>query len=105
LTPLTYYLKRQGGELRATGESTVNKEVQKLKRELEQQGFTVRQSKGTNHYHVFKGPKFVTGMPCTPSDYHGLKNAKAYCRASGFQDKDNGRAKGKAKKKARVKGQ
>ncbi|MFF4205563.1 hypothetical protein ACFYZ8_33500 [Streptomyces sp. NPDC001668] len=78
----------------------MNKEVQKLKKELEQQGFTVKQSKGTNHYHVFKGKKFVTGMPCTPSDSHALKNAKAYCRKAGFQDRDNGQTKGKAKKKA-----
>ncbi|GLF98233.1 hypothetical protein [Streptomyces yaizuensis] len=60
-----------------------HKEVNKLIKAIEKQGFTVRRTtKG--HHQVFKGSAFVTVLPGTPSDHRSLKNSLSYLKRAGF---------------------
>ncbi|MGW1976668.1 hypothetical protein [Streptomyces sp. NPDC001889] len=61
-----------------------SKEVRQMVKALEQQDFTVRQTKN-NHYQVFKSGQFVTVLPGTPSDHRSLKNSMAYLKRAGFK--------------------
>lgn len=62
----------------------MNKEVRKLTKELERQGFEVRRAK-SNHLKVYKDGRYIATMPSTPSDQRSLKNATALLRRHGFR--------------------
>lgn len=61
----------------------MNKDMRKLVRELERQGFEVRvTTKG--HFFVTRDGDFVVVFAGTPSDWRGLRNALAAARRHGF---------------------
>ncbi|WP_331750851.1 type II toxin-antitoxin system HicA family toxin (plasmid) [Streptomyces globisporus] len=60
-----------------------NKEVSKLIKAIEKQGFTVRRT-AKGHHMVLKDKTPVTLLPGTPSDHRSLKNALAYLKQAGF---------------------
>lgn len=59
------------------------KEVKKLVKALEAQGFEVKIGK-TNHPKVYRDGKLITTLPSTPSDWRSLKNALALLKRAGF---------------------
>ncbi|MFJ5989263.1 hypothetical protein [Lentzea sp. NPDC092896] len=61
------------------------KEIDKLLKELERQGFTYKLTR-KQHYAVY-GPEghLVTVLSGTPSDRRSLKNGLAQLRAAGFR--------------------
>ncbi|WP_329020421.1 hypothetical protein [Streptomyces sp. NBC_01601] len=78
------------------------KDLDRLRKEIAKQGFRVQRTK-KNHYMVFRpienaeadqpnkkdegetvSWEFVTTLPSTPSEYKGLKNAKADLKRAGF---------------------
>lgn len=70
------------------------KDLNQLRKRAEKQGFRFIETK-SSHYKVFlvvseatatqeEVLKFVTTMPSTPSEYRGLKNAKADLKRFGF---------------------
>jgi hypothetical protein len=80
------------------------KDLDKLRGKIAKHGFKVTRTK-KNHFMVFRpveaeeAPKsgkeadeetvkwvFVTTLPSTPSEYRGLKNAKADLKRAGFTD-------------------
>jgi hypothetical protein len=66
---------------------TSQKDVKALIRKLEEQDFTVTHVK-SGHYHVRdRGGRLVGTIPCTPSEYRGLKNQIARLRRAGFKDR------------------
>lgn len=63
-----------------------NKEVSKLLRDLEAQGFSVKRTK-RGHYQVTKDSVYFTTVPGTPSDWRSLANSVAALRRAGFVHK------------------
>ncbi|MER6123296.1 hypothetical protein ACWDBD_41010 [Streptomyces sp. NPDC001118] len=80
------------------------KDLEKLRERIAKSGYRVKRTK-KNHWMVFRpveneeAPKpgkeadeetvkwvFVTTLPSTPSEYRGLKNAKADLKRAGFTD-------------------
>ncbi|MFE3202207.1 type II toxin-antitoxin system HicA family toxin [Embleya sp. NPDC059237] len=59
------------------------KDIKKLIKALEAQGFTVVRTKG-NHYKVYKGGRLITTLPFTPSDHRSILNCIAVLRRAGF---------------------
>lgn len=59
------------------------KEVKKLVKKLETQGFTCKTAK-TNHIKVYDGERLITTLPSTPSDVRALKNAVRILAKAGF---------------------
>jgi hypothetical protein len=70
------------------------KDLNQMKKKAEKQGFRFIETK-SSHYRVFlvvseatatqeEVLTFVTTMPSTPSEYRGLKNAKADLKRFGF---------------------
>lgn len=62
-----------------------NKEVKKLVKKLEAQGFTCKTAK-TNHIKVYDGKRLITTLPSTPSDVRALKNAVKILAKAGFKN-------------------
>lgn len=61
-----------------------SKEIAKLIRQLEAQGFTVRRTKG-NHYLVRDAAgRAIATLAATPSDHRGAKNVLAELRRAGY---------------------
>jgi predicted RNA binding protein YcfA (HicA-like mRNA interferase family) len=61
-----------------------SKEVAKIIRELERQGFTVKRS-GGGHWLIYTADeRWAATMSATPSDRRGLLNAIAMLRRAGF---------------------
>lgn len=61
----------------------MDKDVRKLVKALQAQGFTVAPT-SKNHLVVTLGGSRVTTLPSTPSDPRSLRNAIAQCRRAGF---------------------
>jgi len=64
--------------------STVNKDLRKLIKELEAQGFTVEVGKKNPHPVVRKNGVRVATLASTPSDARSWKNGIAALRRAGF---------------------
>lgn len=61
----------------------MHKDLRKMVKALEKQGFTVRQTKN-NHYNVTRDGAYIVTLPGTPSDWRSMKNALAALRRGGF---------------------
>ena len=61
-----------------------DKEVKKLMKALEKQGFECEIG-GSGHPKVYREGKFITSLPSTPSDWRSLKNALALLKREGFR--------------------
>ncbi|MEV1245114.1 hypothetical protein [Nonomuraea sp. NPDC049750] len=60
------------------------KDIAKIRRELEQQGFEVTVG-GSGHWKVYDADGHLIGaLPATPSDPRGVLNAIAVLRRAGF---------------------
>lgn len=62
----------------------MNKNLKKLTKALEDQGFSVRVSK-RGHILVFNSDGLVATFSGTPSDWRSLKNSMAALRRAGFK--------------------
>lgn len=62
----------------------MNKNLKKLTKALEDQGFSVRVSK-RGHILVFNADGLVATFSGTPSDWRSLKNSMAALRRAGFK--------------------
>lgn len=62
----------------------MNKDLKKLTKALEEQGFSVRVSK-RGHVLVFNADGLVATFSGTPSDWRSLKNSMAALRRAGFK--------------------
>lgn len=62
----------------------VNKDLKKVIRALESQGFEVTRTK-KGHLAVFLDGRYVTTFAGTGSDWRGIKNAIAALRRAGFR--------------------
>ena len=62
----------------------MNKDLRKLTKALEDQGFSVRVSK-RGHILVFNAEGLVATFSGTPSDWRSLKNSMAALRRAGFK--------------------
>ncbi|WP_051898632.1 hypothetical protein [Sciscionella sediminilitoris] len=62
----------------------MDKDVRKLIRRLEAQGFEVRYS-AKGYPLVYRDGEFVTKLPQTPSDWRGLKNSVAHLKRHGYR--------------------
>lgn len=62
----------------------MNKDLKKLTKALEDQGFSVRVSK-RGHILVFNADGLVATFSGTPSDWRSLKNSMAALRRAGFK--------------------
>ena len=60
-----------------------NKDLDKILRALEDQGFNVRRTK-KGHWLVTKDGQFVTTFASTPSDWRTDKNSLADCKREPF---------------------
>lgn len=63
----------------------MHKDLKKIIKALEEQGFTVTYAKGTNHPIIWKDGRRVSSFSGTPSDHRAVKNGLAYCKKAGFQ--------------------
>ncbi|WP_213816208.1 hypothetical protein [Glaciihabitans sp. dw_435] len=61
----------------------MGKELAKIFKAAEAQGFTVSRTK-SNHYTVYKDGARVTTFAGTASDQRSIKNGLAYMRRAGF---------------------
>lgn len=61
----------------------MHKDLAKLVKALDKQGFTTRLT-GKGHVTVTKDGQWVTTLAGTPSDWRGWRNAIARLRAAGF---------------------
>ena len=62
----------------------MNKDLKKLTKALEDQGFSFRVSK-RGHILVFNADGLVATFSGTPSDWRSLKNSMAALRRAGFK--------------------
>jgi hypothetical protein len=62
----------------------MRKELRKLIKALEDQGFDITVTT-KQHYMVWLDGEFVTTLPGTPSDWRSLKNSIAAARRFGFR--------------------
>lgn len=62
----------------------MDKDLKKIIRALEEQGFTVKFAK-SQHVIVRKDGVFVTVFAGTGSDWRGMRNGISDCRQFGFQ--------------------
>ncbi|WKN47169.1 hypothetical protein [Nocardioides sp. Arc9.136] len=62
----------------------MDKDMKKVVKALEQQGFEVRTTKKM-HIVVYRDGRFVCAFAGTPSDWRGLKNGIAAARRAGFR--------------------
>lgn len=62
----------------------MDKDIRKLIRNLERQGFEVRYS-AKGHPRVYLDGQFLTGLPGTPSDRRGVRNAMAVLKRHGYR--------------------
>jgi hypothetical protein len=62
----------------------MHKELKKIRRELERQGFETLVRKN-GHMAVFLGREYVATFGGTPSDHRGWENSLARCRRKGFR--------------------
>ncbi|GGL27794.1 hypothetical protein H9L10_03460 [Phycicoccus endophyticus] len=61
----------------------MDKEMRKIAKALERQGFDVRVTK-RGHISVSKNGRFVVVFAGTPSDWRSMRNALAAARRAGF---------------------
>lgn len=62
----------------------VHKDIKRLAKALERQGFDVEPTK-KGHLRVYLDGVWVTTMPGTPSDWRSFRNALAAAKRAGFQ--------------------
>lgn len=62
----------------------MDKDIKRLIRALEDQGFDVTRTK-SRHFRVTLNGQYVTTFAGTPSDWRGLKNALAAAERAGFR--------------------
>lgn len=62
----------------------MHKDLRKLQKNLEAQGFTTRATK-KGHLMVFKGIRPVTTFAGTPSDGRSWQNSLAACKRHGYR--------------------
>ena len=62
----------------------MDKDMKKLFAALEEQGFTVEQTKN-GHFTVKKDGQRVTTFAGTASDSRSMKNGIGYCKRAGFK--------------------
>lgn len=58
----------------------MSKDIKNLVKDFEAAGFEVRTDKNNPHPKVLRDGHLVTTLPSTPSDYRGIKNARATLR-------------------------
>lgn len=61
-----------------------NKDLRKIIRALEEQGFDVTRTR-KGHWQVFLDGIWVTTLPGTPSDWRSFRNALAAAKRAGFR--------------------
>ena len=64
----------------------MDKDLRKLLKELEAQGFEVRISRN-GHPQVYRDGVWVATFSGTPSDRRGFRNSLAACKRAGFRPK------------------
>lgn len=62
----------------------MHKELRKIQKELEAQGFTTQVTK-KGHLRVFKNGEWVATFAGTPSDVRSLRNSLADVKRAGFR--------------------
>lgn len=62
----------------------MDKDLKRIFKALENQGFELRRRK-SGHMGVFKDGAHVADFGGTNSDYRGVKNSLAKCKRAGFQ--------------------
>lgn len=62
----------------------MNKDLKKMLKALEDQGFTVTYGRN-GHPIIWLDGRKVTTLAGTPSDYRSLKNSLSYLKRAGFQ--------------------
>lgn len=62
----------------------MDKDLKKIVKALEAQGFEVERTK-KGHLMVYRDGRFVVAFAGTPSDWRGLKNGIAAARRAGFR--------------------
>lgn len=62
----------------------MNKDLKKIVKALEAQGFTVEQTR-KGHLMVFKDGRLIVTFAGTPGDWRALKNGIAKARRAGFR--------------------
>jgi predicted RNA binding protein YcfA (HicA-like mRNA interferase family) len=56
------------------------RDVDAAVRALRRQGYEVKRSKGSNHWHVRKGGRLLAVTSSTPGDWKALRNLKGQLR-------------------------
>jgi len=63
----------------------MSKDLRRLVKELERQGYVIVRRRGSGHLAVYKADgTWVTDLAQTPSEYRGWRNALAALRRAGF---------------------
>lgn len=63
----------------------MKKDLKKISKALEEQGFTVKPSKSKQHLIVFKDGRRIAVFSGTPSDHRSWLNSLADARRAGFR--------------------
>jgi hypothetical protein len=63
----------------------VNKDLRKLFKALEAQGYEVRLTPRGNHYIVTRNGRRITTIAGTPSDHRAWQNMLSYLKRDGFK--------------------